>query len=61
MATTGAERYLTQTPEMQAAAILSLALATLMVFAYGWALGPLGRLLHRRETKILAVITAEVE
>ena len=41
--------------------LLSLALAALMVIAYGWALGPLGRLLHRRETKILAVITAEVE
>ena len=41
--------------------LLSLALAALMVVAYGWALGPLGRLLHRRETKILAVITAEVE
>ncbi|GDY22310.1 hypothetical protein LBMAG56_36570 [Verrucomicrobiota bacterium] len=41
--------------------LLSLALAALMVFAYACALPPLGRLLQRRETKILAVITAEVE
>lgn len=41
--------------------LLSLALAALMVVAYGCALGPLGRLLQRRETKILSVITAEVE
>ena len=41
--------------------LLSLALAALMVVAYGCALHPLGRLLQRRETKILSVITAEVE
>jgi len=39
----------------------SLALAGVMAFAYWKTLGPLGRLLHRRETKILSVVTVEVE
>ena len=41
--------------------ILSVLLAALMAVAYWQALGPLGRLLQRRETKILAVVTVEVE
>jgi hypothetical protein len=41
--------------------ILSLVLAALAVLAYWQPLGPLGRLLQRRETRILAVVTAEVE
>jgi hypothetical protein len=41
--------------------ILSLLLAALMVFAYWQTLSPLGRLLQRRETKILGVVTVEVE
>ena len=36
-------------------------LAALTGFAYWQALGPLGRLLQRRETKILSVVTVEVE
>jgi hypothetical protein len=41
--------------------IFSALLCGLMVFAYWQALAPLGRLLQRRETKILGVITVEVE
>ncbi len=41
--------------------LLSVALAALTAFAYWQALGPLGRLLQRRETKILSVVTVEVE
>jgi hypothetical protein len=41
--------------------ILSAALAALTALAYWQALGPLGRLLQRRETGILGVVTAEVE
>ncbi len=41
--------------------ILSVALAALALFAYWQTLGPLGRLLQRRETKILGVVTVEVE
>ena len=41
--------------------ILSILLATLAAVAYWQTLGPLGRLLQRRETKILGVVTVEVE
>jgi len=41
--------------------IFSALLSGLMVFAYWRTLAPLGRLLQRRETKILGVITVEVE
>ena len=41
--------------------ILSVLLAALAAFAYWQTLGPLGRLLQRRETKILGVVTVEVE
>ncbi len=41
--------------------ICSVALAALMAFGYWLALEPLGRLLQRRETKILRVVTLEVE
>jgi hypothetical protein len=41
--------------------IFSALLCGLMVFAYWQALAPMGRLLQRRETKILGVITVEVE
>jgi len=41
--------------------LLSMALAALMVFGYWQALGPLGRLLQRRETKILNTVSMEVE
>jgi len=41
--------------------ILSFLLAALVAFAYWQTLGPLGRLLQRRETKILGVVTVEVE
>jgi hypothetical protein len=41
--------------------ILSFLLAALAAFAYQQTLGPLGRLLQRRETKILGVVTVEVE
>jgi hypothetical protein len=41
--------------------ILSVPLATVVALAYWQTLGPLGRLLQRRETKILGVVTAEVE
>ena len=41
--------------------VLSMALAAGMVFAYWQALGPLGRLLQRRETKILDTVSTEVE
>jgi len=40
---------------------LSLVLAVGMALVYRQTLGPLGRLLHRRETKILATVSAEVE
>lgn len=41
--------------------ILSIALCGTMVLVYWQTLGPLGRLLQRRETKILETVTAEVE
>jgi hypothetical protein len=41
--------------------VLSVMLAVVMGCAYWLALDPLGRLLRRRETKILAVVTVEVE
>jgi len=41
--------------------ILSVTLAALVSVGYWQALGPLGRLLRRRETRILAVVTVEVE
>jgi hypothetical protein len=41
--------------------LLSAALAALTAFAYWQTLAPLGRLLQRRETKILGVVTVEVE
>ncbi len=41
--------------------LFSFALAALTAFAYWRTLGPLGRLLQRRETKILSVVTVEVE
>lgn len=41
--------------------ILSVTLAALAALAYWQALGPLGRLLQRRETRILTVVTVEVE
>jgi len=41
--------------------LLSGTLAALMAFVYWQTLGPLGRLLQRRETKILGVVTVEVE
>ena len=41
--------------------ICSAMLCSVMVFAYWQLLAPMGRLLHRRETKILGVITVEVE
>lgn len=41
--------------------LLSAALAALTAFAYWQALGPFGRLLQRRETKILGIVTVEVE
>lgn len=41
--------------------ILSVLLAGLAAVAYRQTLGPLGRLLQRRETKILGVVTVEVE
>ena len=41
--------------------LFSIALATLMGFVYWQTLEPLGRLLQRRETKILGAVTAEVE
>ena len=41
--------------------IFSALFCGLMVFAYWRLLAPLGRLLQRRETKILGVITVEVE
>ena len=41
--------------------ILSILLAALAAVAYRQTLGPLGRLLQRRETKILGVVTVEVE
>lgn len=41
--------------------LLSAALATMIGLLYWQTLGPLGRLLQRRETKILATVTVEVE
>jgi len=41
--------------------ILSVVLAGVAAFAYWRALGPMGRLLQRRERKILEVLTLEVE
>jgi hypothetical protein len=41
--------------------IISAGSAAVAAFAYWQALGPLGRLLQRRETKILSVVTVEVE
>jgi hypothetical protein len=42
-------------------ALLSLVLAALMAFAYWQSLRPLGRLLHRRETRILQIVSVDVE
>jgi len=36
-------------------------LAGVAAFAYWKTLGPLGRLLHRRETRILGVVTVDVD
>ncbi|MGA2854715.1 MAG: hypothetical protein ABSE90_11380, partial [Verrucomicrobiota bacterium] len=41
--------------------VFSALLCGLMAFAYWQMLAPTGRLLQRRETKILGVITVEVE
>ncbi len=41
--------------------IFSVLLAAMAALAYRQTLGPLGRLLQRRETKILGVVTVEVE
>jgi hypothetical protein len=41
--------------------LLSGLLAAIAVFVYWQTLVPLGRLLHRRETKILGIVTVEVE
>jgi len=41
--------------------ILFFLLAALMAFAYWQMLSPLDRLLQRRETKILGVVTVEAE
>ncbi|MGD1089569.1 MAG: hypothetical protein ABR955_12735 [Verrucomicrobiota bacterium] len=41
--------------------LLSVVLAALVAFLYWQTLAPLGRLLQRRETKILNVVTADVE
>jgi hypothetical protein len=41
--------------------VLSLALALVMAVIYWQTLGPIGRLLHRRETKILDTVSVEVE
>ena len=41
--------------------VLSLGLALVMAVIYWQTLAPLGRLLHRRETKILATVSVEVE
>jgi len=41
--------------------ILSVSLAGLMALIYWQTLSPLGRLLQRRETKILGIVTVEVE
>jgi membrane protein implicated in regulation of membrane protease activity len=41
--------------------ICSAALCVVMVLTYWLVLPPLGRLLQRRETKILGVVTVEVE
>ena len=41
--------------------ILSVTLAALVSLGYWQAIGPLGRLLQRRENRILAVVTVEVE
>jgi hypothetical protein len=41
--------------------LLSAILAVLVAVAYWRTLGPLGRLLQRRETRILSVVTVEVE
>jgi hypothetical protein len=40
---------------------LSLGLALVVAFAYRQTLAPLGRLLSRRETKILATVSVDVE
>jgi len=41
--------------------LLSAGMAALAVFAYWQTLEPLGRLLQRRETRILGIVTVEVE
>jgi hypothetical protein len=41
--------------------LVSALLAAVMLLIYWQSLAPLGRLLQRRETKILQVITVEVE
>ena len=41
--------------------LLSVVLAAAMASIYWWSLGPLGRLLQRRETMILATVSVDVE
>jgi ABC-2 type transport system permease protein len=41
--------------------VLSMVLAGIVAVAYWWSLAPMGRLLYRRETKILQTVSAEVE
>ena len=48
-------------PAMLVNLLGSILLAVAMAFVYWKTLGPLGRLLHRREARILAVVTAGVE
>jgi ABC-2 type transport system permease protein len=48
-------------PSVPVNLLLSLALAALVGVLYWWTLDSVGRLLQRRETKILSVVTVEVE
>lgn len=48
-------------PAMLVNLLGSVAMAAVVAFVYWKTLGPLGRLLHRRETKILSVVSVEVE
>ena len=41
--------------------VVSAVLASIGVAIYWWTLGPLGRVLRRREMTILNIVTAEVE
>lgn len=49
------------TPLVPVNLLLSVLLAGLTAFLYGQTLEPMGRLLHRRELKILNIVTAEQE